>query len=100
PTTVAARRPAAPAPAAPAQAAQPPDLAQLLTPLMGGLRIVRGALLLLLVLHGLALFVGVGSLVVLVAMAVVWWVLGWLIPSAPGGKAKAPIPQRKFSGKK
>lgn len=64
--------------------ALPPDLAQLLAPLLGGMRVVRAGLLLLLVLHGIAWFVfNWGSLPGLVVMAVLWWVLGWLIASAP-----------------
>lgn len=69
--------------AAPAQAL-PPDLAQLLAPLAGGLRIVRFVLLLVMALHGIALFLfGQGSLPGLVAMAAIWWGLSWLIASAP-----------------
>ena len=92
------------APAAPAQVL-PPDLAQVLAPLMGGVRIVRGVLLLLLVLHGIAWFVfSQGSLPGLVVMAALWWGLGWLIASAPQAaaarKSAAVFGMRSKTGKK
>ena len=75
---------AAQAPSAGAQAqALPPDLLQVMRPLAGVLRTVRAVLLVMVVLHGIALFLlGHGSLPGLVVMGVVWWVLGWLIQSA------------------
>ena len=75
---------AAQAPSAGAQAqALPPDLLQVMRPLAGVLRTVRAVLLLMVVLHGIALFLlGQGSLPGLVVMGVVWWVLGWLMQSA------------------
>ena len=75
---------AAQAPSAGAQAqALPPDLLQVMRPLAGVLRMVRAVLLLMVVLHGIALFLlGQGSLPGLVVMGVVWWGLGWLMQSA------------------
>ena len=75
---------AARAPNAGAQAqALPPDLLQVMRPLAGVLRTVRAVLLLMVVLHGIALFLlGQGSLPGLVVMGVVWWGLGWLMQSA------------------
>ena len=75
---------AAQAPNTGAQAqALPPDLLQVMRPLAGVLRTVRAVLLVMVVLHGIALFLlGHGSLPGLVVMGVVWWVLGWLIQSA------------------
>ena len=75
---------AAQAPSAGAQAqALPPDLLQVMRPLAGVLRTVRAVLLLMVVLHGIVLFLlGHGSLPGLVVMGVVWWGLGWLMQSA------------------
>ena len=75
---------AAQAPSAGAQAqALPPDLLQVMRTLAGVLRTVRAVLLVLVVLHGIALFLlGHGSLPGLVVMGVVWWGLGWLMQSA------------------
>lgn len=75
---------AARAPNAGAQAqALPPDLLQVMRPLAGVLRTVRAVLLVMVVLHGIALFLlGHGSLPGLVVMGVVWWGLGWLMQSA------------------
>ena len=75
---------AAQAPNTGAQAqALPPDLLQVMRPLAGVLRTVRAVLLLMVVLHGIALFLlGQGSLPGLVVMGVVWWGLGWLMQSA------------------
>ena len=75
---------AAQAPSAGAQAqALPPDLLQVMRPLAGVLRMVRAVLLVMVVLHGIALFLlGHGSLPGLVVMGVVWWGLGWLMQSA------------------
>ena len=81
---VAAVGRAAQAPSAGAQAqALPPDLLQVMRPLAGVLRTVRAVLLVMVVLHGIALFLlGQGSLPGLVVMGVVWWGLGWLMQSA------------------
>ncbi len=81
---VAAVGRAAQAPNTGAQAqALPPDLLQVMRPLAGVLRTVRAVLLVMVVLHGIALFlIGHGSLPGLVVMGVVWWVLGWLMQSA------------------
>ena len=75
---------AAQAPSAGAQAqALPPDLLQVMRPLAGVLRTVRAVLLLMVVLHGIALFLlGQGSLPGLMVMGLVWWGLGWLMQSA------------------
>ena len=75
---------AAQAPSAGAQAqALPPDLLQVMRPLAGVLRTVRAVLLVMVVLHGIVLFLlGHGSLPGLVVMGVVWWGLGWLMQSA------------------
>ena len=82
--TSPARQPEASKSSAPASQALPPDLAQLLLPLMGVLRTVRAVLLLFLVMHGVALFVfSQGSLPGLVLMAALWWGLGWLIRATP-----------------
>ena len=63
--------------------ALPPDLLQVMRPLAGVLRTVRAVLLVMVVLHGIALFLlGQGSLPGLVVMGVVWWGLGWLMQSA------------------
>ena len=84
PAAAAAMARAAQAPNTGAQAqALPPDLLQVMRTLAGVLRTVRAVLLVLVVLHGIALFLlGHGSLPGLVVMGVVWWVLGWLIQSA------------------
>ena len=81
---VAAVGRAAQAPNTGAQAqALPPDLLQVVRPLAGVLRTVRAVLLVMVVLHGIALFLlGQGSLPGLVVMGVVWWGLGWLMQSA------------------
>ena len=81
---VAAVGRAAQAPNTGAQAqALPPDLLQVMRPLAGVLRMVRAVLLVMVVLHGIALFLlGHGSLPGLVVMGVVWWGLGWLMQSA------------------
>lgn len=85
-----AQTPGASAPSHPSQAL-PPDLAQVLLPLLGVLRTVRAVLLGFLVLHAIALFVfSQGSLPGLILMGAMWWGLGWLIRKAPdalGGKA-------------
>ena len=60
-----------------------PVFAQAMRPLAGVLRTVRAVLLVMVVLHGIALFLlGQGSLPGLVVMGVVWWGLGWLMQSA------------------
>lgn len=81
---VAAVGRAAQAPNTGAQAqALPPELLQVMRPLAGVLRTVRAVLLVMVVLHGIALFLlGQGSLPGLVVMGVVWWGLGWLMQSA------------------
>ncbi len=81
---VAAVGRAAQAPSAGAQAqALLPDLLQVMRTLAGVLRTVRAVLLVMVVLHGIALFLlGHGSLPGLVVMGVVWWGLGWLMQSA------------------
>ncbi|PVY92604.1 hypothetical protein C8C95_3476 [Acidovorax sp. 99] len=70
----------------------PPDVLQLMQPLAGVLRTVRSVLLVMMVLHGIALFLlGRGSLPGLVVMGAVWWGLGWLMQSAAqAGGAQAP----------
>ena len=75
---------AAQAPNTGAQAqALPPDLLQVMRPLAGVLRTVRAVLLVMVVLHGIALFLlGQGSLPGLMVMGLVWWGLGWLMQSA------------------
>lgn len=68
----------------------PPDLALVLRPLFGVLRVVRAVLLVLMALHGVALFVfGQGSLPGLVVMAAVWWGLGRLTEGAPKALSSA-----------
>ena len=81
---VAAVGRAAQAPNTGAQAqALPPDLLQVMRPLAGVLRTVRAVLLVMVVLHGIALFLlGQGSLPGLMVMGLVWWGLGWLMQSA------------------
>lgn len=82
--TSPARQPAAGSSSTSASQALPPDLAQVLLPLLGVLRTVRAVLLLFLVMHGVALFVfSQGSLPGLIFMAALWWGLGWLIQAAP-----------------
>lgn len=72
--------------------ALPPDLLQLMQPLAGALRTVRALLLVMMVLHGIALFLlGQGSLPGLLVMGAVWWGLGWLMQSAAqAGSSQAP----------
>ena len=63
--------------------ALPPDLLQVMRPLAGVLRTVRAVLLVMVVVHGIAIFLlGQGSLPGLVVMGLVWWGLGWLMQSA------------------
>ncbi len=77
------RQPAASKSSTPDSQVLPPELAQVLLPLMGVLRTVRAVLLLFLVMHGVALFVfSQGSLPGLIFMIVLWWGLGWLIQAA------------------
>ena len=81
------------------------------------LRVVRVALVVLMALHGAALFVlGQGSLLGLLVMGAVWWALGWLMQQAPAalssaGSASAPaagplqewlrqVAQQRTTGKK
>ena len=84
PAAAAAMARAAQAPNTGAQGqALPPDLLQVMRPLAGVLRTVRAVLLVMVLLHGIALFLlGQGSLPGLVVMGVVWWGLGWLMQSA------------------
>lgn len=84
PDAAAAMARAAQAPNTGAQAqALPPDLLQVIRSLAGVLRTVRAVLLVMVVLHGIALFLlGQGSLPGLVVMGLVWWGLGWLMQSA------------------
>ena len=57
--------------------ATPQDLAQLLLPFVGGLKLARAVLLLLTLAHGVAFFMfHRGSLAGLMLMALTWWVLG------------------------
>ena len=101
----------------PAAPGVPPELSQLLQPLFGVLRVVRVALVVLMALHGAALFVlGQGSLLGLLVMGAVWWALGWLMQQAPAalssaGSASAPaagplqerlrqVAQQRTTGKK
>lgn len=78
-----AQIPAAAGRTARAPQALPPDLLQVMRPLAGVLRTVRAVLLVMVVLHGIALFLlGRGSLPGLVVMGAVWWGLGWLMQSA------------------
>ncbi len=85
-----ARTPGTSAPSPPSQAL-PPDLAQVLLPLLGVLRTVRAVLLGFLVLHAIALLIfSQGSLPGLILMGALWWGLGWLARAAPqalGAKA-------------
>lgn len=85
-----AQTPGTSAPSHPSQAL-PPDLAQVLLPLLGVLRTVRAVLLGFLVLHAIALFIfSQGSLPGLILMGALWWGLGWVTRAAPqamGAKA-------------
>jgi hypothetical protein len=100
-----------------ASPAVPPDLAQVLLPWVGMLRPVRAVLLVLIALHGIALFAfGWGALSALVLMGAAWWGLGALLAAAPkvlssaaGGAARDAEPlqerlrqlaQQRTSGKK
>ena len=84
PAAAAAVGRAAQAPNTGAQAqVLPPDLLQVMRTLAGVLRTVRAVLLVMVLLHGFALFLlGQGSLPGLVVMGLVWWGLGWLMQSA------------------
>lgn len=84
PAAAAAVGRAAQAPNTGAQAlVLPPDLLQVMRTLAGVLRTVRAVLLVMVLLHGFALFLlGQGSLPGLVVMGVVCWGLGWLMQSA------------------
>jgi len=81
---------------APAAARLPPGVAASKSPLflsgvgpawgswMGGLRVARAVLLVLLGLQGVALmFWGRGSFAGLLATGMLWWILGWLLDIAP-----------------
>lgn len=75
----------------------PPELAQVLAPLVGLIRPARAVLLLLAVANGVALFFGQGSLWWLMMTAAMWWGLGTMAarlapvlhPLAAGGSAAA-----------
>ena len=63
----------------------PPDLAQVLAPFLGALRIARAVLLAFTLAHAAAFFVlGKGSLPVLLFMGLLWWGLGRVAALAPG----------------
>lgn len=70
--------------------AQPPDLVEVLAPLMGVLPIVRGVLLVLTLAHAAVFFaVGKGSLPVLLFMGMLWWGLGRMAAFASGALSPA-----------
>ncbi len=67
-----------------------PDLAEVLMPLFRVLRPARAVLLALMALHVATLFVfSQGSIAGLVVMAVLWWMLGWLMEAAPRALSSA-----------
>ncbi len=70
--------------------AQPPDLVEVLAPVMGVLPIVRGVLLVLTLAHAAMFFVvGRGSLPVLLFMGLLWWGLGRMAALASGALSPA-----------
>ena len=70
--------------------AQPPDLVEVLAPLVGVLPVVRGVLLVLTLAHAAVFFVvGRGSLPVLLFMGMLWWGLGRMAALAPGALSPA-----------
>lgn len=79
----------------------PPDLAQVLAPLVGVMRGVRMLLLLMTLLHAVAFFsLGHGSLPGLLFMGALWWGLGRVaalasgaLPSGGAGGSKPGIAQ-------
>ena len=90
PGSTAAQKPAAAVGRRPALQSGPPDLALVLKPLLGVVRAVRAVLLVLIVLHGVALFMfSQGSLPGLAVMAAIWWGLGRLIDVAPKALSSA-----------
>ncbi len=90
PGSTAAQKPSGAAGVRPAPKPGPPDLALVLKPLLGVVRAVRAVLLVLIVLHGAALFMwSQGSLPGLAVMAAIWWGLGRLIEVAPKALSSA-----------
>ncbi|WP_240515540.1 hypothetical protein [Acidovorax kalamii] len=90
PGSTAAQKPAAAAGGRPVSQSVPPDLALVLKPLLGVVRAVRAVLLVLIALHGVALFMfSQGSLPGLAVMAAIWWGLGRLIDVAPKALSSA-----------
>jgi hypothetical protein len=90
PGSTAAQKPAAASGVRPAPQSGPPDFALVLKPLLGVARAVRGVLLVLIALHGVALFMfSQGSLPGLAVMAAIWWGLGRLIDVAPKALSSA-----------
>jgi hypothetical protein len=84
PGSTVSQKPAASGGARSAPQSAPPDLALVLKPVFGIVRAVRAVLLVLIVLHGAALFMlSQGSLPGLAVMAAIWWGLGRLIEMAP-----------------
>ncbi len=67
----------------------PPDLAQVLAPLIGVLGVVRAVLLLVTLVHAAAFFgLGRGSLPGLLVTGVLWWGLGRVAAVASGALSK------------
>lgn len=92
PGSTAAQKPAAAGGVRPEPQSGPPDLALVLKPLFGVVRTVRGVLLVLIALHGVALFMfSQGSLPGLAVMAAIWWGLGRLIDVAPKALSSAAL---------
>lgn len=90
PGSAATQKPAAAGGGRPAPQSVPPDLALVLKPLLGVVRAVRAVLLVLIALHGVALFVfSQGSVPGLVVMAALWWGLGRLMEVAPKALSSA-----------
>lgn len=90
PGSTAVQKPAGAGGVRPAPQSGPPDLALVLKPLLGVVRAVRAVLLVLIVLHGVALFMfSQGSLPWLAVMAAIWWGLGRLIDVAPKALSSA-----------
>lgn len=87
PGSAATQKPAAAGGGRPAPQSVPPDLALVLKPLLG---VVRAVLLVLIALHGVALFVfSQGSVPGLVVMVAFWWGLGRLMEVAPKALSSA-----------
>lgn len=90
PGSTTAQKPAGAGGVRPAPQSGPPDLALVLKPLLGVVRAVRAVLLVLIALHGVALFMfSQGSLPGLAVMAATWWGLGRLIDVAPKALSSA-----------